>query len=154
MSLKPIKDCTTVVEDAKLLYAKDYMALVSPSTTGMGAWSGAWPPGPKPEPYKWTDPKSGVTWTLVALDLAWRYRSSKTGEFISPSNLYDLMNIRKDPETGASLPGQKIPGTPNPEKVPPSFWDNWKIGGLSAGWVILGGLGVYSLVKKYKKRGR
>ncbi len=155
MPLVALKDCTTAVEDAKLLYAKDYMALVS---SGMGKVDsvpyGAWPPGQRPEPYKWTDPRTGDTWTLTSLDLAWRYRNSRTKDFISPSALYDLMGIKKYAENGAIVPGQVIPGEHHDTGEPKSNWSNWTIGGLGAGWAILGGIGIYALVKAYKKRGR
>ncbi len=104
MPLTAIADCTTPLESAKLLYAGDYMGLVSSGVSGLGAVNVSWPPGPRPEPYKWTSNR-GETYTLVLLDGAWRYKNSRTGMFISPSNLYDIIGVPKDVNTGASGTG-------------------------------------------------
>ncbi len=42
----------------------------------LGPNYGAWPPGPRPDPYKWTAP-NGITWTLILLDGKWVYQSSR-----------------------------------------------------------------------------
>lgn len=156
MASLPMKDCTTPLEDAKLLFANDYMRFVSSGVSGLGTvvtnpayGPNAWPPGPRPDPYKWTDPKTSTTWTLVLLDGKWLYQSSKDQRyFISASNLYDLQGVHKDPDSGLAL--GPVRGTPHPDQE----WhlSKWTIGGLGAGWVILGGLGLYSLLQKGGKK--
>lgn len=114
-------DCTRPLEDKKLLYAKTYFNLVSghnparddqtagpfPTTMGpMGEHNfdplySAWPPGPQPTPASWTDDNTGTTWTRVKLDGKWVYRSSRDPRFyIMTSELYELMGVPKNPETG------------------------------------------------------
>lgn len=118
------------------------------TVSGLGNFSlgpnyGAWPPGPKPEPAGWTAP-NGVTWTLIKIDSKWVYQSSRDPRVVvTTSNLYDMMGVKKDENLLAVGP---IPGEPN--KDPGDAWQNWKIGGLGAGWVILGAIGVCALLKK------
>lgn len=156
MALTPTADCTTAIEDLKLLHAKDYMNLVSSGVSGLGAVPTSWPPGPQPEPYKWTDSR-GTTWTLVQLDGAWRYRDGKTNTFISPSNLLDLMGVRKNEINGAPLPTEKIPGTSNADRIRQEGMktsgfnlSTTMIGGLSLGWAIIIGTGIYYSYKTFK----
>ncbi len=175
MSMKPMQDCTTGVEDAKLLYANNYMKLVSSNLTGMSGFGAVnplppgvnpWPPGPRPEPYSWTDPKSKIKWTLIQLDGKWMYQDGKKKLYISPSNLYDLMGVKKDVETGNVAANQVIKGTANGPgpvtlPIPPapasSGWNlsTISIGGLSLGWMIVlgaGGAWAWKAIKK-KRRG-
>ncbi len=170
--------CTDYVENYRLDNAGDYMRLVSSGMKGLGCGAdcncpcnkksvsglgrlndvlgavlpstyGSWPPGPQPEPYKWTDQKTGTTWTLVKVDNHWMYQSSKDSRYyITPSNLYSVMGVKKDPDTFE--PTGKIPGEPNPGTLD---WLNWKVGTLGAGWVLLGGVGLYMFLNR-KKRGR
>ncbi len=138
-------DCTTPLEDLKLQHATDYMQLVSSGVSGLGIEPNtnpaygvkAWPPGPKPEPYKWKAP-DGTTWTQVLLDGKWMYQWSKDKRMmISASNLYDLMGVQKDPETGMVI--SEIPGEAKPV---PFDWD--RPFGVSIGWWALGALVVLS----------
>lgn len=119
----------------------------------LGPNYGVWPPGPKPEPYKWTS-NDGTTYTLVQVDGKWMYQSSKNPRlFISTSNLYELMGVKTNPVTLVAV--SDIPGEPHPEhgKIH-AEWSQWQIAGIGAGWVILGGIGAYLAVRAYKKRGR
>jgi len=59
------------------------------------------------------------------------------------------MGVKKDPETLLAI--SPIPGDPNPKH---DEWKNWKIGGISAGFVVLGGIGAYLAYKAHKKRRR
>ncbi len=157
-------DCTTQVEDYRLDNAGDYMKLVSSgigdlscgancdcpcnkkNISGLGSLNGnlgpnygSWPPGPKPIPERWTAP-NGTTWARTLLDNKWMYRSSEDSRlYISASNLYDIMGLRKDENT--LIPTGRIPGDMDD-------WKNWKIGGIGAGWVLLGAFGLYSVLKK------
>ncbi len=163
MASTPMRDCTTGVEDAKLLYSGDYMKLVSSGVSGLGAVN-TWPPAARPEPYSWTDPKTHTTWTLVSLDRKWMYRDGKKNLFISPSNLYDLMGVAKEDLTGNVAPNQSIPGLPNATNqkddaapyVPPSGWNlsTTVLGGLSLGWAIVLGVGGVLAFKSLKKKRR
>ncbi len=226
MALMSMSDCTTPLEDMKLLNAKDYMALVSSGLSGFGddppsvfssqvqsitdvitaiaakfaprdgvskprrgqryeyPWypdwgtpapapvqnqpfvdprfvsglgiftdelSGlgdadevktyptygvnSWVPGPRPEPLKWTNPSDGVTWSQKLVDGKWVYQSSKDERYyISTSNLYDLMRLHKNPESG--LVTGPIPGTQTryfkPDDIDPKWW-------------LLGGIGLFIL---------
>ncbi len=107
---------------------------------------GAWPPGPEPTPYQWQAP-DGSTWTRETIDGKWMYRWSKDPRmYITVSNLYDLMGVKKDPET--LRPVSKIPGIPKPK--PPFDWANLKIGNIGAGWMILGAVGLYAILEGKK----
>lgn len=119
----------------------------------LGPNYGAWPPGPKPEPYKWTS-NDGTTYTLIQVDGKWMYQSSKNPRlFISTSNLYEIMGVKKDPITLVAV--SDISGEPHPEHGKMhAEWSQWQIAGIGAGWVILGGIGAYLAVRAYKKRGR
>ncbi len=170
-------DCATQVEDYRLDNAGDYMRLVSSGIEGLDALGcgancdcpcnkknisglgrlndvlagnlgpnyGSWPPGPQPQPYRWTAP-NGITWTQVLLDGKYMYKSSRDPRlFISTSNLYDMMGVPLNPQTLVAegrIPGERIP----------AGWQTWQIGGLGAGWAILGGIGAYYLFKKYGGR--
>ncbi len=115
----------------------------------LGPSYGSWPPGPRPEPYRWKAP-DGTTWTLVELDGKWMYQSSKNKRmFISTSNLYELMGIRKDPETMVVV--EPIPGEHHKDPNE-SNWLALKIGGVGLGVLVLGGIGAYLILKK-KRRG-
>ncbi len=163
--LAQISDCTTPLEDAKLLYAQDYMKYVSSGIRGLGAASAiTWPPGARPEPYSWRDPRSGIKWTLVMLDGKWMYQDGTKRQYISPSNIYDLMGVKKSIETGNVVLGQNIPGTPNTKTqdklpAPPTpveqagiTLSTLSLGGLSAGWLIVLGVGGYMAYKTIKKK--
>lgn len=119
----------------------------------LGPNYGAWPPGPQPEPYKWTDPRSRTTYTLVQIDGKWMYQSSRDKRlFITTSNLYELMGVKKDPET--MLPTSPIPGEKSAEFQSSQGWSNWQIAGIGAGWVIVAGIVGYAAYKGYQKRGK
>ncbi len=122
---------------------------VSGLAGNLGPNYGSWPPGPRPDPYRWRAP-DGTTWTLVNLDNKWVYQSSKDRRmFISASNLYDLMGVKKDDNL---LAVGLIPGEPHPDAMARNDWSNWSIAGIGAGWVILGAVGVYAYVQ-HRKRG-
>lgn len=115
----------------------------------LGPNYGAWPPGPKPEPFKWKDP-NGETYTRTLLDGKWMYQlESDPRLYISASNLYDQMGVKKDANLLAISP---IPGSPEP--VEKFDWKHWKIGNYGAGWVILGALGLYSVLNVKNKTTR
>ncbi len=154
MALTAMDDCTTPLEDMKLQNANSYLEMVSSGLTGLGAavetnpayGINAWPPGSKPEPYKWTAP-NGVTWTQVLLDGKWMYRSSKDGRmFISASNLYDLMRVPKNPESGLAI--GPIPG----ERAPVDYWD--ELQRVNPLWLAFGAFGVLLVFDEFKKRGK
>jgi len=116
----------------------------------LGSNYSAWPPGPRPDPYKWTDPKSGTTYTLVMLDSKWMYQSSRDKRlFITTSNLYDLMGVKKDPET--LTPTTPVPGEMHPDQIQAQGWSNWQVAGVGAGWLIVAGLVGYAAYKGYKQ---
>lgn len=123
--------------------------------SGLGNFSlgpnyGSWPPGPRPDPYRWHAP-DGTTWTLIQLDGKWVYQSSKDKRlFITTSNLYDLMGVKKDDNLLAVGP---IPGEPHPDSMPVHDWSNLQIAGIGAGWLLLGAVGIYVVMKR-RKRGR
>ena len=53
------------------------------------------PPGPRPDPYEWNE------WKLVQLDGKWMYRNPRDSRlFVTPSNMYDMIGIPKDPTSG------------------------------------------------------
>lgn len=146
-------DCATQVEDLKLLYAQDYLKLVSgpeqsagpfPTDTvpPMNAYN-AWPPGPRPMPEKWTDPSTKTTWTRVLLDAKWMYNSSADKRlFITASALYELIGVRKSNETGFAAKAD-IPQDPF------SLTKWW--GSLSNGWKVAGGAAVLYLLYGKKR---
>lgn len=123
---------------------------------GMGDYSlgpnyGKWPPGPKPDPYKWTS-SDGEAWTRMNLDGKWVYQSSKDDRmYISASNLYDLMGVKKDPDTLLAV--GVIPGQLHEKEE--SAWEKinkHKIAGIGAGWLALGVIGFCVLGDKKKTR--
>lgn len=156
--LMAVKDCTTQVEDLKLLYANDYMRFVSSGMTGLGASPVSWPPGPRPEPYSWTD-HNGTTWTLVLLDGKWMYRDGVHNLYVSASNLYDMMGITKDtdgkPPEGAAVPGishADKEALSKPPKKKGFDLTKLQLGGLGAGWLIVLGVGGYYAYKAAKRK--
>ncbi len=69
----------------------------SKGTSGLGAEPryDMFPPGPKPEPYTWNG------WTLVLVDGKWMYRNPNDSRlYVTPSNLYDMMGVKKDMFSG------------------------------------------------------
>lgn len=167
-------ECTTQVEDYRLDNAGDYMRLVSSGISGLACGAdcdcpcnknkinglgslndnfnlgpnyGVWPPGPKPEPYMWTAPNGG-NWTRTLLDGKWMYQWSKDDRmYISASNLYDLMGVKKDPDTLLAV--GKIPGIPEPDEDK----KYWHIGGhrIKPVWAVLGAFALYCV---FDKKGR
>ncbi len=206
MASLPMKDCATPLEDARLLYADDYMAYVSSGVGEMGIdppifirrqfpgvppappspapspkpplaskwgavwfkgllptaitnpvplrglsgktqdipvtqWGYAgWPPGPRPHPYKWTDPRTNITWTRAVMDGKWLYQSSVDERYyITASNLYELQGLRKDTD-GLIIDSPK--GTAS------EHWWEKEYFGVKAGWLAALGVGGYLLCKK------
>ncbi len=187
MALTAISDCTTPLEDMKLLNASDYMKLVSSGIGSYGPvmrqgnsnfgrrsnsphlpWASggyteprlaglsdddvetnpvyginAWPPGPQPSPYKWSAP-NGTTWTRVLLDGKWLYQSSKDARYyISASNLYDIMGVAKQPETGLAI-------SPIPGEEPPFSLERW-LKKTNPGYLALGALAFFIMIDGVKK---
>ncbi len=67
-------------------------------------------------------------------------------------DIYDLMGVKRDENLVAVGP---IPGEPHPDSIQShSDWSNLQIAGIGAGWLILGGIGVYAYIKHRKNRGR
>lgn len=141
-------DCATEVEGEKLLFATDYLQLVSggeqsagfypttPSLEGLGDTTPyyAWPPAPKPKPEEWNG------WKLVQVDGKWLYRDPKNPRlFITASNLYDMMGIPKNPQTGF-VPAKNLPKEGIMEKL--------GLAGVNPAWLVLGGIGAYVLMNR------
>lgn len=122
----------------------------------LGPNYGAWPPGPKPDPYKWTSPDD-ETWTRILFDGKWMYQSSKDERmYISASNLYDIMGVKKDPDTLLAV--GPIPGklSEKEEETPWQKINKNKIAGIGVGWLAIGiaGIALLSDKKKTKRRSR
>ncbi len=93
------------------------------------------PPGPKPEPYTWKG------WTLVLVDGKWMYRNpSDSRLFVTPSNLYDMMGIKKD----------MFSGFPNVYPKNPNTFD-WLLKG-GAVTLVVGGIGTIALISLLKNK--
>lgn len=131
-----------------------YVLPVVVGTSGLGGLSGktqdipvtqwgyaGWPPGPRPHPYKWTDPRTGTTWTRSVMDGKWLYQSSVDERYyITASNLYELQGLKKDTD-GLIVESPK-------GKAEPEHWWEQEILGVKAGWLAALGVGGYLLCQK------
>ncbi len=200
MASLPMMDCTTPLEDFRLLHSIDYMRLVSSGISGLGhggggrwrgrsgGWGGpaywgggfdednvyvlpvvvgtsgmdslsgktqdipvtqwgyaGWPPGPRPHPHHWTDPRTGTTWTRTVMDGKWLYQSSVDERYyITASNLYELQGLKKDTDGLIVEPPKGV--------AEPEHWWEQEIFGVKAGWLAAGAAGAFLLCGQKGKR--